>query len=585
MIRDFTDETKYMLGDALEDWYDKYTSSPITDNITLTVDILGQNCVLDGWEIDNEANKLMRDEELNLTNQEAMKHMLDEIFEEARAYDALASVSVFDTVDVAAEPFISTLRKLVEKINVSSLGNDAESVRYNFGRYHGGYENSIFGSSEQFKASLDNIGYGLLQTTYDNLNPEVNGWDNFDALMSKNPDEVKLCELWALSMIVDSYLETNAETGQIVLNTEKYEEFLEHCYKLTSFHEGLSQPDVMLTSYTKFELSPVAVMFAGYRAEYTKSLLDMYGKCIYSCEKYSYETSLLVAECQVDDVLTAMVLYGQEVIEDGLVYRKEKPTMDVSICFFGNPPNDLTVSLFQQTDISIYGLSDNLGNEFSNANKDAAEEGKIDISNAMLGVICSTAVDFGADYIGKLPIVGPVVGTGYKIYSVTNDVYSTYQNVKTENELRDKYIHDIKSSDYISALHIGGAVIQCGDNATINHVICDKNQLMVDVAFYNYDENNNTEISVDQLQAEFNSYINGGETDILDKFADYDNGDIGCDYRVYCKSIETELTHIREEKQKNGEDVSIEVVISTATPEEVQEAIDRVNQKGNQNEN
>ena len=145
MIRDFTDETKYMLGDALEDWYDKYTSSPITDNITLTVDILGQNCVLDGWEIDNEANKLMRDEELNLTNQEAMKHMLDEIFEEARAYDALASVSVFDTVDVAAEPFISTLRKLVEKINVSSLGNDAESVRYNFGRYHGGYENSIFG--------------------------------------------------------------------------------------------------------------------------------------------------------------------------------------------------------------------------------------------------------------------------------------------------------------------------------------------------------------------------------------------------------------------------------------------------------
>lgn len=492
MIRDFTDETKHMLGDALEDWYDNtYSPSPITDNITLTVDILGQNCVLDGWEIDNEANKLMRDEELNLTNQEAMKHMLDEIFEEARAYDALASISVFDTVDVAAEPFISTLRKLVEKINVSSLGNDAESVRYNFGRYHGGYENSIFGSSEQFKASLDNIGYGLLQTTYESLNADISGWDNFDALMSKNPDEVKPWELWALSMIVDSYLETNAETGQIALNTEKYEEFLEHCYQLNyshvnewfgSYEYGTYTPVV----YTTAELSPVAVLFAGYRAEYTNDFLNTYGNYMYSCDKNSYEVSLLVAECQVNDILTAMVLYGQKLEEKE--YGFTEPDRHVSINFSDSSPKDLTLSMFGLEDIAIYGLSGDVSTEFTNADSDAKEEGKIDVSDAMLGVICLTAVDFGADYIGKLPIVGPKVGAGYKIYSITSDLYSTYQNVKKENELRDKYIHDIKNLNYINKLHIGGSVIQCGDNVTINHVIWDKNQLMVDVDFYNRDK-------------------------------------------------------------------------------------------------
>ncbi|MCM1209038.1 MAG: hypothetical protein NC309_08940, partial [Ruminococcus sp.] len=469
MIRDFTDETKHMLGDALEDWYDSTNYRPILDNSTLTVDILEENYVLYGWEIDDEARELMRDEELKLTDEEAMRHLLDEIFEKARTHDVLASIGAFGIVDKVAEPYISTLRELVEKINVSGLGNDAESV------------DSIFGSSKQFKASLDNIGYGLLQTTYESLNPDVNGWDNFDALMSKNPDEVKPWELRALSMIVDSYLEIKAETGQIGLNTEKYEEFLEHCYQLTYCHvTDWHGNNYISWTTTTVELSPVAVLFADYRAEYTNNFLDTYGYYMYSRVPDSYEANLLVAECQANDILTAMVLYGQKFEEKERGYTE--PDKHISISSFGDPPIDLTLSLFGYTDVAIYGLSGDLGGEFSNGSGDAEEEGKIDVSNAMLGVICSNAADFGVDYIDKLPIVGPIVGGGYKIYSMANDFYSAYQDAKNENELRDEYIHDIKSSHYIDALHIGGTIIQCGDNATINHIICDKNQLMVDVA-------------------------------------------------------------------------------------------------------
>ena len=424
MIRDFTDETKHMLEDAWEDWYDSKDNRPILDNATLTVDILEQNCVLNGWEIIDEAHNLMRVEELNLTDQEAMMHLLDEIFKEARAYDALASTNAFDTVDAVAEPYISTLRELVKKINVSSLGNDAESVRYNFSRYHGGYENSIFGSSEQFKASLDNIGYGLLQTTYESLYPDdVNGWDNFDALMSKNPDEVKPWELRALSMIVDSYLETNAETGQVKLKTDKYGEFLEHCYQVTYCHvtDWHANNSVSWTT-TKVELSPVAVLFAGYREEYTNNFLDMYGNYMYSHDEDSYEVSLLVAECQVNDILTAMVLYGQKLEEKESGYTE--PDRHISISSFGDSPNDLTLSLFGLTDVTIYELSGDVGNNFSNASDDATEKGKIDVSNAMLGVICSNAVDFGVDNINNLPIVGPIVGGGYISYSISHDLYS-----------------------------------------------------------------------------------------------------------------------------------------------------------------
>ena len=143
---------------------------------------------------------------------------------------------------------------------------------------------------------------------------------------------------------------------------------------------------------------------------------------------------------------------------------------------------------------------------------------------------------------------------------------------------------ELKNYQYTRCLYIKGEFSYEGNKVYVKDIEYDYNQLMVDVAFFNYDHVNE-KITLEQLYKEYEGFLNGGETDVLDKFADYDNGDIGCDYRVYCKSIETELTHIREEKQKNGEDVSIEVVISTATPEEVQEAIDRVNQRGNQNEN
>lgn len=397
--------------------------------------------------------------------------------------------------------------------------------------------------------------------------------------MSKNPDEVKLWELWALSMIVDSYLETDAETGQIKLKTDKYGEFLEHCYQVTYCHvtDWHANNSVSWTT-TKVELSPVAVLFAGYRAEYTNNFLDMYGHYMYSHVKDSYEVSLLVAECQVNDILTAMVLYGQKLEEKESGYTE--PDRHISISSFGDSPNDLTLSLFGLTDITIYGLSKGLSDEFSNGSSDAKADGKIDVSNAMLGVICSNAVDFGVDYIDNLPIIGPIVSKGYKIYSITNDLYSTYQNVKNENELRDEYIHDIKKINYISKLYIGGTVIQCGDNVTINHVICNQNQLMVDVAFYNRDENHDSEISVDRLQAEFNSYINGGETDILDEFVNYKKFYKGNNYKSYCDLIDEKLGDIRKEKQENGEDVSPHVYIQSASPEELQEAIIRANREG-----
>ena len=75
---------------------------------------------------------------------------------------------------------------------------------------------------------------------------------------------------------------------------------------------------------------------------------------------------------------------------------------------------------------------------------------------------------------------------------------------------------------------------------------------MVDVGFYNRDKNKKSQISVDELQAEYNSYINGGEVDILKKFVNCNDFDMGGDYDGYLGAIHHELRHILEGILANG---------------------------------
>ena len=139
---------------------------------------------------------------------------------------------------------------------------------------------------------------------------------------------------------------------------------------------------------------------------------------------------------------------------------------------------------------------------------------------------------------------------------------------------------ELKNYQYTRCLYIKGEFSYEGNKVYVKDIEYDYNQLMVDVGFFNYDHVNE-QITVEQLYEEYEGFLNGGETDVLDKFADYDNGDIGCDYKDYCDLINNELKLIKEEKNEDGSKIRIWY----ATPEEVQEAIDRVNQKGNQNEN
>ena len=139
---------------------------------------------------------------------------------------------------------------------------------------------------------------------------------------------------------------------------------------------------------------------------------------------------------------------------------------------------------------------------------------------------------------------------------------------------------EFKNEFYSYRLHIVGEFSYEGNKIYVEDIEYNYNQLMVDVAFFNY-KNENEKITTEQLYEEYEAFLNGEKTDILDKFVHCDYFYTGNDYRKYYKSIETELTLIREEKQKKEEDVSTEVNIGVATPEELQEAIDRVNQNEN----
>ena len=139
---------------------------------------------------------------------------------------------------------------------------------------------------------------------------------------------------------------------------------------------------------------------------------------------------------------------------------------------------------------------------------------------------------------------------------------------------------EFKNEFYSYRLHIVGEFSYEGNKIYVEDIEYNYNQLMVDVAFFNY-KNENEKITTEQLYEEYEAFLNGEKTDILDKFVHCDYFYTGCDYDVYRTSISNELWRIREEKEKNGEDISTKVSVQSATPEELQEAIDRVNKKEN----
>lgn len=571
MIRDFTEGTKELILEVVSDVFDKSSR-----NKTYTA-IQAINAI-SNWDnstITSEYNTYQNREDDISFQEQRVREYVETIFENARNYDNQFSETIEERIAVPADPYIQTLEALADKIDVSSLGNDATSVRYNFGRYHGGYESSIFGEYNSFSSSLESIGYGYLEDVYNLLNPDINGWDYIDTLMSKDPSEVTLCEIRAMSMYLDTFIILD-KNGIATVNYDKYEEFLEHAYTLIKFNEAIVQPDAMLTSYTEFSLSPVLSMLASYRSQFTQKIMQTYGEWLYTCSGNSPEISFLNAECQIDDILTGVCLYGETIIEDGLCYRKERPDFSISIEPLGNDSKDITISLWNKKDINIYGLTTNLGNEYATAVNNAVDTGYIDPESALASSTMTAFLDITlGTAIGSISTVGTGAGIAYSFCNACYGSYSAYQDALNENALRDQYIYDVTNQDYIARLYLGGTVIQCEDEMSLGHVFFNENMLMLDVAFYN---EYNEDITIGELKRDYQKFMLGEKAEILDKFSDFDNGDTGNDYSIYQSKIKHELEQIRQERIDAGEKLSADIDISSATREEILEAIERISE-------
>lgn len=414
-----------------------------------------------------------------------------------------------------------------------------------------------------------------MEDVYNLLNPDINGWDYIDTLMSKDPSEVTLCEIRAMSMYLDTFIILD-KNGIATVNYDKYEEFLEHAYTLIKFNEAIVQPDAMLTSYTEFSLSPVLSMLASYRSQFTQKIMQTYGEWLYTCSGNSPEISFLNAECQIDDILTGVCLYGETIIEDGLCYRKERPDFSISIEPLGNDSKDITISLWNKKDINIYGLTTNLGNEYATAVNNAVDTGYIDPESALASSTMTAFLDITlGTAIGSISTVGTGAGIAYSFCNACYGSYSAYQDALNENALRDQYIYDVTNQDYIARLYLGGTVIQCEDEMSLGHVFFNENMLMLDVAFYN---EYNEDITIGELKRDYQKFMLGEKAEILDKFSDFDNGDTGNDYSIYQSKIKHELEQIRQERIDAGEKLSADIDISSATREEILEAIERISE-------
>ncbi len=164
MIRDFTDETKSIIKEAIKESLDAREGCVCGEpectyqsELENTVCIMGQDCVMNFSELEEVAKETICLSNENISNQQALEMALDEVFDDAREKDNTTSLVVAEDVEHVASSYLDIIKYYVDSIDVSWMGEEPSSIRYNMGMYHSTFENSVFGSTETFSKKLEAV--------------------------------------------------------------------------------------------------------------------------------------------------------------------------------------------------------------------------------------------------------------------------------------------------------------------------------------------------------------------------------------------------------------------------------------------
>lgn len=567
MVRDFTDEAKNMIVNAVDDCagsqvQDSCGVYPYKSELEAAINILEQDCVVNFPEIEAQAENMVAQGAEISNRMRLMILSFESAVKAARRIDHDKSVEIHEAVELTTGSYIDSMRALAESIHVTGLGSDAASVRYNFGRYHGAYEDSIFGSTEGFAARMGTVGGGLYQQFYDSINvtepydEHQEQLDNLYAFLQRDPDTVMEWERDAMLAYLDSCVIEDGR-GSVTLDYEKISMILTGFYREENY-----SPWHGFRSYTKYYASDMLTYIS---EEYN-------GYYQFRASAFSYLEDPLIEYANLNAVLTATNAYYQELHTDK-TYNEEWEILDFGIKVYQEPEesNRIVVSTVEHDNEELIhdwkpfglmdGKNDNLYNDekhniyitnassginFSDSVIQQYENGKVTIANAIVNKLTSTVTGKVEGKItSAVKDTGLAGGAAVVLYRQVKQLCGVVQETEKTNDELDAKINFEQNREYCEDLCIGGQTACCGtDGIMVINPKINERELQVRVAYYNivHDE----QITVDEVISGYEAFVAGKEegTETLEAYSDSRDGKeynylIGTDIRVSENEFET----------------------------------------------
>ena len=583
MIRDFTEET-------LNEFLDKIKTESldgVIDNIELTKEVAGENCILHLPEINDYINSVQRFLKGNQKTYATYKRILEKIFAKARNKDKETGETVTSKIAEIMDPYKESMSQLVACIDVSSLGDTESLFKYNRGYYHSKYDNSVFGSPGNFIKKIHEVKGGAYTRLFYSVNDYEHNeeeLENLKKLIHMEPSEFDSYEAAVLLKLFNNCIgytgtTTNYETNRAEIKNIKNEiDYEKLSYLVTLCYK--ENDDYNMYDTNKYTLSPNVKTISNYYDNYYQKMYYTNGGLSEEITPYANTNAILNNLCenysQVETQPTSAYANDKYAHEDGLgrwtkdfaiVIQEEsvndKDSTDLCITIDTNEyssKNDKTYIQKMETD-------NREDDKFKDAINITLENLKVNTFENSFSTAVNGGCNSGVDYVAGM---NPYTSLAKTAFDLISGPYNSYKESKKYNERIDKYQDGVNLNKCISDLGMDYNLSIYKDTLNYNNLTYNENKLMMRVAYYNSVMGLTGEeaITTEDAKNYFQEYLNG-DKDNLEDFDNIVSGNRGnhTPNKNYKGVSVDEFERNIENRLDEG------ITSTTATPEQMEEAI------------
>lgn len=523
MTRDFTQAEKDKLLGYVQQDHDKNENRGWWGGI---VDWAADGINYGGLDIADYTNNLDTYHKKLIDKEDFSSQDIENLFEAVGNVDGSYSTSA-STSDGLLQSYKQTLIDLKSLVSTNS-----------------GYpENTkMFLETEEFFGELNEVGEGVVDYYYlqyltDNGDGtyDVN-WDAVSAFFKRDVEDISPAEYAAMIKLTDSFVVE--QDGVLTLDTESMERFMECAYLHGDVEEFYYEGEWAYSGKTA-TLSPVFTQLDKCMQVRTNVLIDALGDYLYddvvgdNLEQFleadamktcifagcsSNLDRLVVSVVTPDEEQRAWVRDWKVEINLGDVYDVDGEHSHYTLSI----PEEVTIYNERgKHEIEVYGFTNTFNGVTHENITEIATSLYVDIDKKLIDDTTKEIVNVALDYtVGLIADKVPVVDGVYTLGGYLFEESQAIAEAQALNNATGNIVASVDIGYYSDALNIGGCVNSFDGQLQVVVQYCNEDLLLEKIQFYN--NNNSTNVDMEQLIADYNSMLEGnGPSQALQSFSDY----------------------------------------------------------------